>query len=232
MTFNELKETWVDTPEFHELVKNSLTELVNSDEVLSEHRTFVENHVYGFGERPFWGMWKLLFGELVKEPKILEIGCFKGASLSVFKLLNPNCRVYGVTPLDSTGIDWEGDYALFIKNIHDLYKQEQPMIFHGLSENPEIIKQAEMVSPYDVVYIDGGHSREHIDNDLAYYAPMVKSGGYLVIDDACNDLNMPWGYFQGIQSVSDGVLAWEKTEEAEDFLFVFNVIHNRIYQRI
>jgi hypothetical protein len=60
---------------------------------------------------------------------------------------------------------------------------------------------------------------------------MIKQGGYLLIDDACNDMNQPWGYFQGIQPVTDAVLKWEKTEIGQEFEFLFNVVHNRLYRR-
>jgi hypothetical protein len=44
-------------------------------------------------------------------------------------------------------------------------------------------------------------------------------------------MNQPWGYFQGIQPVTDAVLEWEKTEIGKEFEFVFNVVHNRLYRR-
>lgn len=230
MNLEELKETWVDEPIYHQTIHESFTDILNLAPELKEHRDFIQNHIYGFGERSFWWMWKILCDELPPDAKLLEIGCFKGATLSVWKLLLPQSQVFGVTPLDSTGIDWEGDYAKFIFDIHEKFGQEQPTIIKGLSEAPESIAVANGKAPYLVVYIDGGHERRHIDNDLIHYAPMVAKGGYLVIDDACCDFHMPWGYFQGIQPVTDGVLTY-MSQHKTDWEFIGNAVHLRVYKR-
>lgn len=234
MTLQELKDNWVDEPNYHKMIHETFIENVNNNHELNLHRNFIQDHVYGFGERSFWWLWKIILDELKengKKPNLLEIGCFKGATLSVWKLLNPFATVYGVTPLDSTGIDWEGDYLQFIKDIHVKFGQPMPTIIHGLSESKEAIETAKSWGDYDVVYIDGGHERRHIDNDLQYYAPMVKVGGYLVIDDCANDLNMIWGYFQGIADVTNGVVDY-MSENGDKWEFITNVVHIKVYKRI
>lgn len=230
MQLDELKNNWVDTPDYHAHIHESFIENVNNNHELNIHRTWVSDHVWGFGERSFWWMWKLILDELPERPKMLEVGVFKGATLSVWKLLKPYATVYGVTPLDSTGIGWEGDYLQMIDEIHSRFEQLKPIIIHGLSESKEAIETANATTPYDVVYIDGGHEKHHIDNDLLHYAPMVKPSGYLVIDDACCDMKMPWGYFQGIPPVTDGVLEY-MNEHGSDWEFITNVVHLRIYRR-
>src|ERR1700743_2972084 len=217
-------------PEYHAHIHESFIENVNEDESLCAHRDFVQNNVWGFGERSFWWTWKLICDELPERPKMLEVGVFKGATLSVWKLLKPYAMVYGVTPLDGTGIQWEGDYLYMIDEIHSRFEQLKPIIIHGLSESKETIETAKATALYDVVYIDGGHEKHHIDNDLLHYAPMVKQGGYLVIDDACCDMKMPWGYFQGIAPVTEGVLEYMH-EHGENWDFIANVVHLRIYKR-
>ena len=52
-----------------------------------------------------------------------------------------------------------------------------------------------------------------------------------MIDDAANRLNMKFGFFQGIQPVSDALYEWEQTELGKEFEFVFNVVHNMLYRR-
>ena len=42
---------------------------------------------------------------------------------------------------------------------------------------------------------------------------------------------MPFGFFQGIQPVTDAVLEWEQTNIGKDFEFVFNVVHLKVYKR-
>jgi cephalosporin hydroxylase len=35
----------------------------------------------------------------------------------------------------------------------------------------------------DLVHIDGNHDRASVERDLALYRPLVKDGGYIVLDD-------------------------------------------------
>ena len=80
------------------------------------------------------------------------------------------------------------------------------------------------------MYVDGGHERRHIDNDLLHYAPMVKPNGYLVIDDCANDLSMKFGFFQGINDVTNGVIDYMK-EHQDEWEFVFSVVHIKVFRR-
>lgn len=234
MTISDLKNNWQDTPEYHKHIHESFIELVNNDELLNEHRTWVENNVFGFGERSFWWLWKLICDEMPHDAKMLEVGVFKGATISLWQTIPclPGNIVYGISPMDGTGLEWkQDDYRQHIINIHERFEQEMPIIFEGLSEDKEIIETANRVAPFDCVYIDGGHERRHIDNDLHYYAPLVKNGGYLVIDDAACWMNMPFGYFQGIQPVSDGLVDYMK-EHGSEWEFITNVVHIMVYKRI
>jgi cephalosporin hydroxylase len=80
-----------------------------------------------------------------------------------------------------------------------------------------------------MVYIDGGHSYEVVQSDLKNYAPMVKPGGYLIVDDCCHKYNLPPGYFPGIESVSKAV---DEVLPNEQFKELFSVVHNRVFQRV
>lgn len=230
MTLTEYSKEWKDTPEYHEEINLLFEGYVNADEKLKEHRDFVEGHVYGFGQRAFWWLWKLVMDELPNEPKLLEIGVFKSATLSLWQLLNKESMVYGVSPMNGEGLDWKADYYEPLRIIHDRYKQKYPLIIEGLSEDKEVIIRAENYGEYDCVYVDGGHERRHIDNDLLHYAPMVKPNGFLVIDDCANDLNMKFGYFQGIDDVTNGVIDYMK-EHQDEWEFVFSVVHIKVFRR-
>lgn len=227
MQLEQLKKDWIDEPNYHASIHEIFIGEVNNNPTLKAHRDYVETNVWGFGERSFWWMWKLLCDELPTNFSFLEIGCFKGATLSVIKLLRPDAKVFGITPLDATGIDWEDDYEQLIKDIHDKFELAYPFIVKRRSDHPKSIETASAVN-WDIVYVDGGHLREDIDNDLKHYAPLVQHGGYLVIDDACCDMKMPWGYFQGIKEVTDATLLYITDGKWE---FVGNVVHLRIYKR-
>jgi hypothetical protein len=229
------KTNWQDTPEYHQQIHESFCENVNNVEWLKEHRDFVENHVFGFGERSFHWFWKILVDEMPSTFSFCEIGVFKAQVLSLIKMLasatGRQVTRYGVTPLDTSGGVWESDYKSDIEFIHNkFFVPKDYIILHGRSDNQEIIAQAQDKAPYDIVYIDGDHSRAGIDNDMLYYAPMAKRGGYLIIDDACCDMRMPFGFFQGITNVTDSVVEY-MNGQGENWEFICNVVHLRVYKR-
>lgn len=232
MTLTELKNQWQDTPESHQHIHELFTSLVNKDEQLNAHRTWVEQNVWGFGERSFWWLWKLICEELPEKcPAMLEIGVFRAATLSLWQILKPDAFTVGITPLDTSGGVWESDYA---KDIVTIFKQfnipEPPTIIPFSSHEKIAIYRAKRYTEYSVVYLDGDHSFEGTLADLNDYAPMVKQGGYLVIDDCNNDMNMPFGYFTGIQTVTDAKTEW-LSSNGSDWEFICSVVHISVFKR-
>lgn len=234
MTLQQLKDEWVDTEEYHKHIHELFCDLVDKDPILEAHRNYVQEQIWGFGEKSFWYLWKLIFEELPDDANLLEIGCFRGATLSLWRLLandRISCWIFGVTPLNTAGGVWESDYRSDIKKIHEdfdlLLKYK---LFVGYSQDKGIIERVDEECPegYDIIYVDGDHTKAGALSDLNNYAPMVKVGGFLVIDDCCCDMHMEFGYFQGIQTVQDAFDEWDKS----DFEFVFNVKHLRVMRRI
>lgn len=226
-TIKEVQSIWQDTPESHKLINETFTEKVNADPKLKAYRDWIEEKIFGFGERSFLWMWKLLVDE-IPAPEFLEIGVFRGQILGLIRLLSAKASIIGITPLDSTGGHWESDYAADIKLLHNTFKLKQPRIIKGLSHSPEVMAEASK-KEYDIIYIDGGHSYADAYHDVYRYSSFVKVGGYLVVDDAGNKFNMPDGYFKGIEAVSNAV---DKLLPNEYYEEVFNVIHNRVFKRI
>lgn len=231
MKLHDYTPLWTDTQEFHHALNISFIEAVNNAHVIKEHRDFVEGRAFGFGQRSFWWLWKLICEELNDTPKMLEIGLFKGATVSLWRLFKPNAEIYAISPMNGEGLEWKDDnYHEHITTIHSHFNQKNPNIIEGLSEDINVILETSVTAPYDVLYIDGGHERRHIDNDLWEYCPMVKSGGYLVIDDCCNDFHMEFGYFQGIQDVTDGVVDY-MNKNGDEWEFVLSVVHIKVYRK-
>lgn len=229
MNLNHLKHNWVDTPEYHSLISQEFAELVDATPDLKAHREWVSSRAHGFGEKSFWWLWKLILDELPENPNLCEVGVYMGATLSVWRLLKPEANIYGITPLDSSDGHIDVPYLDRIQQIHDEFKQRMPILYVGRSDNEAVIEMAKQ-QEYDLIYLDGGHSREVVDWDLATYPQMIKSGGYLVIDDCNNNLNFPpSGFFTGIQSVTDAKLAWLATNP--DFDFICSVVHISVFQR-
>jgi hypothetical protein len=225
---NELKAAWSDTPEAHKLINDTLTDKVNETPKLKDLRDYVDKNIFGFGERSFYWLFKLLADTKPKDLNFLEIGVFRGQTLALMRTLKPQAKITGITPLDSTDGHWESDYEADIKKIHEDFKLKQPKIIKGLSTDPEVITEASKQT-YDILYIDGGHSYEVAKSDVYQYSSFVKVGGYLVIDDCANKYNLPDGMFKGIATVSKAV---DELLPNEYYKEICSVVHIRVFERI
>lgn len=228
MNINNL--SWNDTEFFHKNTNEYFEKCVNESDTLKNHRNFVEKNGYGFGEKSFHYLWKLICEYQNLYFSFLEIGCYKGQILSLIKLLRPDATVHGVSPLSTEGNYPESDYKADVNYIHDHFGLDRPNIFQGLSTEKWVIDAVKDLGSWDIIYIDGGHDYNTVTSDLEIYSPLVKVGGYMVMDDANCELNMPPGYFRGHQSVTDAKLDWLKTQT--DFEFMFSVVHISIFRRI
>ena len=238
-TLLQISQQHTNTPESHTYIKNYFDDQVNSMPELKAHRDWVEANIFGFGERSFHYMWHLLVSEMPKRFSFLEIGVFRGQVLSLIQLLadiqNKKCIRYGVTPLDSSDGHWESDYRKDIETMHSQFNLKQDYeLFVGLSTDAKIIDTVfKNVAKVDLLYIDGGHTYETVKSDIENYLPLLKVGGYLIIDDCANRFNLPTGYFAGIDTVS------KATDEVlppfhynPQFQYLFNVVHNRIWIKL
>lgn len=239
-TLLEESRNWVDTVEYAQGIKDRFDEAVNADIELGEHRDYIEKHGYGWGERCFHWLWRLIVDEMPRVFSFLEIGVYKGQVLSLVRLLaNRTGRaafINGVTPLSKTsGVTGQfpdfddADFGKCIENLHSCYGLEQPHLIVGDSTDTAIQEKAVERGPYDIVYIDGCHETPYVISDLMHYPPMLKPGGLLVIDDVGRDLRMPKGFFKGIESVCVAVRSLIETNP--DYEHVIAVVHNRVWRR-
>ena len=216
---------------------DSFTDHVNADPELKAYRDWIEANVFGFGERCFYWMWYRLVHKMPQEFNFLEVGVFRGQILGLVSILSrrlqkADVRV-GVTPLDATEVGWESDYRRDIAQLHKIHAIDPDYtIIEGYSTDPKVQKMAAR-RKYDIVYIDGGHEYETVKADLEFYPNLVKPGGFLVIDDCNNQVDMPAGMFRGHESVSKAVdEIMPPFAKNPDWEFMFNIVHNRILKRI
>lgn len=237
-TIKELQEAWSDNPATHKLIHEALIEKTNSDPKLKEYRDFCEGNndtpqkIWGFGERSFYHLFKLLSDTKTYDMKFLEIGVFRGQILALMRILKPKAKIYGITPFstrnDGVNLHWESDYKADVKQLHDHFKLERPKIIEGLSTTLDVVNEASKHS-WDMIYIDGGHDYETAKSDVYTYSSFVKLGGYLIIDDCCNKYNLPEGMFRGIDTVSRAV---DELLPNEYYKEICSVVHIRVFQRI
>jgi len=232
---------WKDTVDYAANTVKRFTQAVNGDYELLAHRLYIERYSYGFGEKCFHWLWKIIVDEMPRSFSMLEIGVYKGQVLSLIRLLadrtGRDAVVVGVTPLSTfSGVTGkfpefpDCNYNLAIHELHEQFNQEQPCIIVGDSTDPWSQKVAAMAGPYDVVYVDGCHEYDYVVKDLMFYPTLLRDGGLLVVDDSANYLKQPAGFFHGIGDVSRAVRA--VVEVNSQWKHLLAVMHNRVWRRV
>jgi len=97
----------------------------------------------------------------------------------------------------------------------------------GLSTSPAIAARLSG-ERFAIVFIDGDHSYEAARFDIENYAPLVRPGGFMIVDDGATFLPGR-GYFKGMKSVSR---ACHLLEQSPHWQNVLNVGHDRVFRRI
>ena len=238
MNLFEESAAYVDSKECALEIRDRFVDLVNSTPYLKEHRDYTERMWYGFGERAFLWMWKLLADEMPADFKFLEVGVYVGQILTLMRMLaeiqRKNAEIYGVTLLSTFGGNDNTfpdiDYRKTIEHFHRYFALEYPQLIVGDSTARAIQAQAKEHGPYDLVYVDGCHDKSFVKKDLKFYPYLLKKGGFLVVDDCACKKEQPWGFFQGIVGVCEGVE--ETVERDPQFKELFCVVHNRVWQRV
>lgn len=239
LTLAQEQANWIDSEAYADDIVNRFTDYVNNDLTLRIHRDFTERG-YGMGIRAFHWLWKLLVDEMPDDFLFLEVGVYKGQVLSLVRLLADRLRkgadILGVTLLSSfSGVTGQfpphedRDYEKDVADLHKHCGQAFPTLIVGDSTSREIHNYVRKISPLDLLYVDGCHEYSFVLNDLLFYPPLLKVGGYLVIDDAACNLKQPWGFFQGIEDVCKAVCTiilpdpqWEH---------IITVGHNRVWRK-
>ncbi len=234
-------ELYVDTEENADRLVKEFAQFVGDTKWLAAHRDFAEKG-YGCGDRSFHWLWHLLVGEMPQQFKFLEVGVYKGQILSLVQLLanqwGKEVGVSGVTMLsDFSGSKGEfpkyedRDYFTDIMTFHEAFglNFDPAQLIVGDSTADWVIDRAKSRAPFDLVYIDGSHEYEYVRADIEHYAPLVKPGGFLVMDDAACDCKQPWGFFQGIEPVTRATREMIGTNPLWEH--VLTVMHNRVFRR-
>jgi hypothetical protein len=129
-----------------------------------------------------------LLANMLNKPNgvFVEIGTYKGGFAEEILTFNPTCTLYCIDPYlsyedynDASGDD-NGD-ALFESTKARLSKfGNRVKILREFADNAVNLIPNEI----DFLYIDGNHKYKYVLNELRNYFPKVRSGGYIVGDDA------------------------------------------------
>ena len=134
----------------------------------------------------------------------VEIGVFKGASLMYFAeaLEITKGNVIGIDPYSMGTLINEIPNKDLNKYIYEVLFKDQIVLdnlYNGvlkvITENKleNIISLVRSKSEdyhinikkdsIDVLHIDGNHDEEYVTKDIQFYLPLVKKGGYIIMDD-------------------------------------------------
>ena len=206
-------------------------------EEIRNHREYFRRNNRGFGEDAFHAMWYLLFKEF--SPKyVLEIGIYRGQTLSLFSLLsekfNLNSEIHGISPFNSTGdnvtkyIDALDYYQDVLLN-YDHFGLALPVFHKGLSITNSMIKIINS-KKWDLIYIDGNHDYEVAKQDFDVYLKNLNKNGLIILDDA----SLYTDYIPPSFSTAGHPGPSKIAEEIDTNIFeeILAVGHNRVFQQI
>jgi hypothetical protein len=204
---------------------------------LREHRSYFSSEGRGFGEDAFHVMWSMIF-ERFRPSKFLEIGVYRGQTLSLAGLLQKRFgiegAVTGISPFQAIG----DSVSRYRDNVDYRADTERNIAHFGLpsavliQEFSTAAKAVRVIAGdvWDCIYIDGNHDYEVARTDWENCARAIKPGGLIVLDDSA--LNTEYrpphfatGGHPGPSRVADEI-------DTSRFKEILHVGHNRVYQRV
>ena len=204
---------------------------------LKEHRQYFSKDFRGFGEDAFHGMWYFIFKEL-KPKHILEIGIYRGQTLTLFSLLgkmnNYQVNVHGISPFTPSG-DEVSTYLTDLNYMSDVQENFRhfnlplPNLHEGFSTDQSMIKIIESIG-WDLIYIDGNHDYEVAKHDYEICSRNLVKGGILVLDDS----SLGTDYSPRFNSTAGhpGPSKVASEIDLNSFEEVLSVGHNRVFRKL
>lgn len=208
-----------------------------SPDWLKKHRDYFSKEMRGFGEDAFHSMWYFLLKEF-KPKNILEIGVYRGQTLSLFSLLANKfgfaSEIHGISPFTSAGDEVSEymknlDYVNDVKTNFNYFKLPSPILHKGFSTDEEMIKIIES-KQWDLIYIDGNHDYEVAKQDFEISSKNIKNGGLIVLDDASLNTEYIPAFYSTAGHSGPSKVALEI--DLNLFEEILSVGHNRVFKKL
>ncbi len=168
-----------------------IMEHLESDQYLEFLRAY-----YRLGRERYGSAWRyadivtvlLACALLIQPESYLEIGVRRGRSMAMVAATRPRCRIVGFDL-------WKADYAGMPNPGPDFVRAELDKL--GYRGSLELVSgdshqtlpayfNAHPDEYFDLITVDGDHSRQGAIQDLREVMPRLKLGGALVFDDICH----------------------------------------------
>lgn len=120
----------------------------------------------------------------IKPDTYLEIGVFKGRSMSLVLKVSPKTNAYGIdTWKKHAGFSFSKDETL--ESLKEINVKKLPILFSGFSQEilPRLWKDKSIPMLFDLILIDGDHSQKGAKEDLTLCIPHLKEDGFLIFHD-------------------------------------------------
>lgn len=205
--------------------------------LLRDHREYFSKEGRGFGEDAFHVMWWMIFKEL-KPEKFLEIGVYRGQTLSLASLLQKHFAIQGsvtgISPFLSVG-DTVSKYRTDVDYLNDTrvkfrkFELSSPILVKAYSTDREALAKIKS-QLWDAIYIDGNHDYIVAKRDWEVCSENIRMGGVVILDDSAltTDFRPPafaTGGHPGPSQITQEI-------DASRFREILQVGHNRVFQRI
>ena len=201
---------------------------------LRVHRKYFSENQRGFGEDAFHAMWFSLFREF-RPINILEIGVYRGQTLSLFQLLsnkfNINSEIHGISPFSSSG-DNVSTYLSDLNYFNDVlenfknFNLSNPILHVGYSTDLNMVEVIHSKF-WDLIYIDGNHDYEVVKADVNNCVKYLNSGGLLVLDDSSLFTDYKPSFYSTAGHLGPSKIAEEIN--LNDYIELCSIGHNRIF---
>ena len=204
---------------------------------LKNHREYFSKEKRAFGEDAFHAMWYLIFKEL-KPQKVLEIGVYRGSTLSLFSLLSQQFQtqteVHGISPFTSAGdavskyldnINYYDD----VKKNFDYFNLPYPFLHKGFSTDKEMVNFIKS-NMWDLIFIDGNHDYEIAKADFDVCSMSIRKGGLIVLDDSSLYTSFKPPFYSNAGHPGPSRVASEINPDL--FVEILSVGHNRVFKKV
>lgn len=204
---------------------------------LKSHREYFSKEQRAFGEDAFHAMWYHIFKEFIPK-KVLEIGIYRGSTLSLFSLLSQKFKlqteVHGISPFTSAGdavskyLD-NLDYYADVKKNFDFFNLPSPFLHKGFSTDKKMVELIHS-NTWDLIFIDGNHDYEVAKADFNVCSQNLRKGGLIVLDDASLNTDYKPSFYSTAGHPGPSKVASEI--DFNSFQEILSVGHNRVFKKI
>jgi len=203
-------------------------------DLIVEHSSRVPSPKYleiGVYKGQVVSLWLLLLGRLERSARVFALSPFCGNPMpssflarQISWCLSPRFREMK----RSLNFYADEDYESICAGLFEQFDIDWSSVtkWRGHSSDPDLRALAQ-THEFDIVYIDGDHTYQGALGDLDFYAPLLRTGGILVVDDSGYGLPGE-SFWKGFPSVSKAV----KILRPDKFHNILNVGHNRVFERL